>query len=91
MKKTILLLTFITAFLSFKAQESFNQQFLEANTLIEENQYNVALPIWLKLQAQDPANFNLNYKVGLCYMHSSNEKAKALKYLVIAVQNTSKN
>lgn len=91
MKKILILLSFSTIFLTIKAQESFNQQFLEANTLIEENQYNVALPIWLKLQAENPDNFNINYKVGLCYIHSSNHKAKALDYLVKAVQNTSKN
>ncbi len=91
MRNTILIITSIFAFISVQAQESFNQKFLEANTLIEENQYNVALPIWLDLQSQQPDNFNLNYKVGLCYMHSANEKAKALNYLVKAVQNTTKN
>lgn len=91
MKKTLLLLTFAITLVASYAQESFNQQFLEANTLIEENQFNVALPIWLKLQAENPDNFNINYKVGLCYINSSNDKAKALNYLVKAVQNTSKN
>lgn len=91
MRKITLLITFTIALLNINAQDSFNQKFLEANTLIEENQYNVALPIWLGLQAEQPDNFNLNYKVGLCYMHSSNNKAKALNYLVKAVQNTSKN
>jgi hypothetical protein len=91
--KNFILLTILSLIftLSSFGQESFRQQFLEANTLIEENQHNVALPIWLKLQAEQPDNFNVNYKVGLCYIHSANEKAKALNYLVKAVQNTSKN
>lgn len=58
---------------------------------MEENQYNVALPIWLSLQLEQPDNFNLNYKVGECYIHSANNKKKALSFLVKAVQNTSKN
>ena len=91
MKKIFLFITFVSVLLNASAQEKFNQQFLEANTLIEESQYNIALPIWLKLQAEQPDNFNINYKVGLCYMHSANDKAKALTYLVKAVQNTSKN
>ncbi|MDF1673087.1 MAG: hypothetical protein P1U41_06255 [Vicingaceae bacterium] len=91
MKKILLFITLVSVLFNASAQEKFNQQFLEANTLIEENQYNVALPIWLKLQAEQPDNFNLNYKVGLCYMHSANDKAKALNYLVKAVQNTSRN
>ncbi|NQX97643.1 MAG: PD40 domain-containing protein, partial [Flavobacteriales bacterium] len=92
MKKIALIIIFGIALLNLNAQnEKFSQSFLEANTLIEENQFNVALPIWLKLQTEQPANFNLNYKVGLCYIYSSNDKKKALKYLVTAVQNTSKN
>ncbi len=91
MKKITLIITFSIALLSVNAQEKFNQKFLEANTLIEENQYNVALPIWLELQAEQPDNFNVNYKVGLCYIYSANDKNKALTYLVKAVQNTTKN
>ena len=91
MKKIVLIATFIFALFSVNAQESFNQKFLEANTLMEENQYNVALPIWLELQAEQPDNFNINYKVGLCYIKSANDKKKALDYLVKAVQNTTNN
>ena len=92
MKKIALIITFSFALISVNAQdESFGQSFLEANTLMEEKQYNVALPIWLKLQADQPANFNVNYKVGVCYINSANDKAKALDYLVKAVQNTTKN
>ncbi len=91
MRKIALISALIIASFTINAQETFNQKFLEANTLIEENQYNVALPIWLQLQLEEPDNFNVNYKVGLCYIHSANEKKKALTYLVKAVQNTTNN
>jgi hypothetical protein len=92
MKKISLIITFSFALINLNAQdESFRQSFLEANTLMEEKQYNVALPIWLNLQTEQPANFNVNYKVGVCYIYSANNKAKALNYLVKAVQNTTKN
>jgi hypothetical protein len=91
MKKIFLIITVALSFINLDAQESFNQKFLEANTLMEENQYNVALPIWLDLQSEQPTNFNINYKVGVCYIYSANNKAKALDYLVKAVQNTTKN
>ncbi len=91
MKKLTLLLAFCCTMFAVSAQESFRQKFLEANTLIEENQFNVALPIWLDLHNEQPDNFNVNYKVGLCYIHSTNDKTKALTYLVKAVQNTTKN
>lgn len=91
MKNIALILLFFCALFNLNAQESFNERFTEANTLMEENQYNVALPLWLKLQAEEPTNFNVNYKVGLCYMHSANDKKKALSYLVTAVQNSTNN
>jgi hypothetical protein len=91
MKKIALIFTLIITTVCLNAQESFRQKFLEANTLMEENQHNVALPIWLQLQLEEPDNFNVNYKVGVCYIHSANEKKKALTYLVKAVQNTTNN
>ncbi len=81
MKKIALILTFTCALINLNAQDNFSEKFLEANTLIEESQHNVALPIWLKLQAEQPANSNVNYKVGLCYLKSANDKNKALSYL----------
>ena len=91
MKRTALIFTLIITSFCLNAQESFRQKFLEANTLMEENQHNVALPIWIQLQLEEPDNFNVNYKVGVCYIHSANEKKKALNYLVKAVQNTTNN
>ena len=91
MKKIALIITFSIALMNLNAQESFNERFTEANMLMEENQYNVALKIWLELQTEQPTNFNVNYKVGLCYIHSANDKKKALPYLVTAVQNSTNN
>ena len=91
MKKIALFITFSIALLAVNAQESFKQKFLEANTLMEESQHNVALPIWLGLNVEQPDNFNVNYKVGVCYIKSANDKRRALGYLVKAVQNTTNN
>ena len=87
MKNYILILTL--SFLSFNSfsQDSFNQKFLEANTLMEESMFNVALPIWLDLVSQQPDNSNVNYKIGVCYIQSGNEKKKALDYLKKAIDN----
>ena len=91
MKKLIITLTFTFALISLNAQNSFSERFLEANTLIEEKQHNVALPLWLKLLTEQPDNNNVNYKTGLCYLKSANEKGKSLSYLEKAAQNTTKN
>lgn len=91
MKKLFLLLFISANILCVFAQDSFNQKFLEANTLMEENTYNVALPIWLELSLEEPNNCNVNYKIGVCYIHSANEKKKSLDYLVKASENTTSN
>lgn len=92
MKKFIFIFISL-CFLSFNAnaQDNFRAKFLEANTLMEENAYDVALPIWLGLSLEDSENFNLNYKIGVCYLYSANEKSKSLPYLIKASQNTIAN
>ena len=92
MKKFIsVVILSLFAFNFYAQEESFKKQFIEANTLMEENFYDKALPIWLKLLKDQPDNFNLNYKVGLCYLHSSNHKKDALPYLIKASQGTTTN
>lgn len=65
---------------------SFNWKFEEGNKLMEEKLFNQAAEIWKELLATDPENANLNYKLGLSYFNSFNQKAKALPYLEKASQ-----
>jgi hypothetical protein len=60
---------------------SFNWKFEEGNKLMEEKLFNQAAEIWKELLATDPENANLNYKLGLSYFSSYNQKTKALPYL----------
>ena len=68
------------------ATSSFNQQFEEGNKLMEEKLYNQAAEIWHQLAEQDPTNANLNYKLGYSYLHSYNQKSKALPHLESAAK-----
>jgi len=65
---------------------SFNWKFEEGNKLMEEKLFNQAAEIWKELLATDAENANLNYKAGLSYFSSYNQKAKALPYLEKASQ-----
>ncbi|MCB9184168.1 MAG: PD40 domain-containing protein [Flavobacteriales bacterium] len=65
---------------------SFNWKFEEGNKLMEEKLFNQAAEIWSELLATDPENANLNYKLGLSYFSSYNQKSKALPYLEKASQ-----
>jgi hypothetical protein len=68
------------------ANSSFNQRFEEGNKLMEEKLYNQAAEIWLDMSEKDPTNANLFYKLGYAYLHSYNQKAKALAPLEAAAQ-----
>ena len=69
---------------------SFKQKFETANSFMEDYLYEFATKIWLNLIEEQPANSNINYKLGLCYLNSSLERNKALKHLLVAEKNVSK-
>ncbi|MFZ1692355.1 MAG: hypothetical protein WAT74_04070, partial [Flavobacteriales bacterium] len=60
---------------------SFNWKFEEASKLMEEKLFNQSAEIWKELVTEQPENANLNYRLGLSYFSSYNQKAKALPYL----------
>ena len=47
--------------------------------MLEEN-YDLALRNFLRAYEMDSTNSNINYNVGVCYLKSANEKAKAEAY-----------
>ncbi len=91
MKKYFLLNALFFISIYTFSQDKFREQFYEANTMMEERYYDAALPIWLKLLEQQPDNYNINYKIGACYINTGNQKKKALQYLEKAIQNTTNN
>lgn len=57
---------------------SFNWKFEEGNKLMEEKLHNQAAEIWKELAAAHPENSNVQYKLGLSYFNSYDQKSKAL-------------
>lgn len=74
-----------------KETDNFRSLFTQAGFHIEYKNYNLALPLFLKLDSIKPGNANLQYRIGQCYLESANDKAKAIPYLANAVQNTTPN
>ena len=69
---------------------TFKQKFEAASLYMEDHLFEFATKIWLNLIEEQPNNSNVNYKIGICYLHSSLERNKALKHLLVADQNVSK-
>ncbi|MCB0396057.1 MAG: PD40 domain-containing protein, partial [Flavobacteriales bacterium] len=63
--------------------------FTDANNLLSEEKYGMALPIFLDILESEPDNANIHYKAGICYLYGYTEKAKAVPHLRIANAHTS--
>lgn len=86
-------LTFVlsTCFKLVSAQENIKSRdlFLEAESYFLYEEYSEALPIYIKLKDQFPNNFNIDYKIGRCYIYLPYEKQRAPDYLERASKHIS--
>lgn len=73
------------------SKADYRENFTQGNLLLLEQNYPLALKYFLDAYRIDSSNANINYKLGICYLQSANEKNKALGYLLRAVQNVSRN
>jgi tetratricopeptide (TPR) repeat protein len=88
----LLVPSFLFIFLNHTfAQETTNlkEMFLEAESNFLYEEYLEALPIYSKLKDEFPDNYNLDYKIGRCYLNIPFERQKATAYLERAAQHTS--
>ncbi len=61
----------------------------KSNGHIKNPSIKEARAIWKQLLGKDPTNADVNFKLGLCYLISYDEKAKALPFLMLASKNMS--
>lgn len=91
LKYFFILLNFSFAVASF-AQNSveYTKKFTEGSFLLLEENYPMALRNFLTAYQIDSSGANINYKIGLCYIKLSSERAKAERFLEKAVLNVSR-
>jgi hypothetical protein len=63
------------------------ESFLEAESFFIHEEFNEALPLYIQLKEKYPANYNLDYLIGRCYLYMPYEKKKAISYLEKAVKH----
>jgi hypothetical protein len=84
----LLLLCIIASFNLHSQRESdYKQIFLEAESYFLFEEYNEALPLYLKINEKFPDNNNVNFKIGVCYLNNSYEKEKSISFLELAIQD----
>jgi outer membrane protein OmpA-like peptidoglycan-associated protein len=59
----------------------------EAESFLDGEEFEEALPLFLLLEKKGVTNSNICYKIGLCLFKSADQKSKAIPYLESAVAN----
>jgi outer membrane protein OmpA-like peptidoglycan-associated protein/tetratricopeptide (TPR) repeat protein len=79
----------ILVHLDAQDKKEFKAQFLEAEYFFLTGEFKEARYIYSELLKQDPANANLEFLIGACYLSNTEEKTKAIPYLEKAVESIS--
>lgn len=83
----IVLLFFNTPFSGGQTKSESRDIFFQAEASVLYEEWQEALPGYLKLHKITPDNYNYSYRIGLCYLNIPGEKEKSLSYLQDAVKN----
>lgn len=94
MKKVFLFILihhlFIIPFSRAQSDEQLKKIFPVADQHLANGKIELALKNFLELEKAYPDNANIKYKIGLCYLATATQKAKAIPYLKAASKNISK-
>lgn len=91
--KVLLIFILFFSFTGVFAQKSsyFKRAFVDAEYYLLYEEYRDALPLYQEIYKAFPANHNLAYRIGLCYLNIPNEKNKSLGYFEKALENITNN
>jgi hypothetical protein len=86
LKRTILFWVIIylsqwTGLYSQEDKQTVRQLFVEAESFFLFEEYKDALPLYQKIMRQEPENYNVLYKIGICYLNDIYQKSKSIRYL----------
>ncbi len=91
MKRSLLLILTIgilsNTFLRGQSRIENRNNFFEAESWVLYEDFEEALPLYLRLSVLYPNNYNFKYRVGQCYLNIPGEKNQAVQYLEEAVTN----
>jgi outer membrane protein OmpA-like peptidoglycan-associated protein/Tol biopolymer transport system component len=72
-----------------QVSEAFRTKYTLAESYLNDENYQDALPIYLYLDTLTPGNPNISFNIGVCYVNSIYEKKKAIPFLKNAIENVS--
>jgi tetratricopeptide (TPR) repeat protein len=91
MKRFLIFLFFSPIIIPASAQTSARNDELkfDADYYLMRQEFNKALDLYLQVLRTEPDNADTKHRIGICYLNSEDEKAKAVPYLEEAVQKIS--
>ncbi len=93
--KRLIILAFLSVFFisQINSQEYYEleEMFLDADSWFFYEDYQEALPLFLRVLETDSLNYNVMYKIGFCYLHTPGQKDKSIPYLENAIKKTTFN
>jgi hypothetical protein len=72
-----------------QGEEKIKEIFVEAESYFLFEEYKDALPLYQRILQSDPENFNINFKIGICYLNDIYQVQKSIAYFEKAVQGIS--
>jgi tetratricopeptide (TPR) repeat protein len=92
LRQSLFVFICLVSFLSHalgQGTEKLKELFVEAESYFLFEEYKDALPIYQRILQMDPENYNINYKIGICYLNDIYQVQKSIPYLEKAVQGIS--
>lgn len=91
MNKALLLLILLLPIGTMQAQTlaKNDEMKLNADYYLMDKEFDKAKTNYLNILKSEPENADIKYRLGICYLHSEDEKEKAIHYLEEAVEKVS--
>ena len=91
MNKALLLLILVLPIATMQAQTlaKNDESKLNADYYLMDKEFDKAKTNYLNILKSEPENADIKYRLGICYLHSEDEKEKAIPYLEAAVEKVS--
>lgn len=86
-RKHLLIALFMGLGLLANAQKDNKTKFLEAENYFLTNDFEKAIPLYTSIYNSDTTNYNMAYRLGVCYLADPFKRQQAIKFLESASRN----
>ncbi|GAB4281748.1 MAG: hypothetical protein Kow0068_06250 [Marinilabiliales bacterium] len=82
----MLLLLLQSTLLLAQDESHYKKLYNQAQKYFDNEEFDKALPLFLKLDSLKPDNFEIKYNIGACYLNTKYQKQKGIPYIEYAIE-----